>query len=176
MHQLKLDPGSGFKTCAGIAAYVMGKYHPHGDAAIYDAMVRLAQDFAARYPLVEGQGNFGSIDGDNAAAMRYTEARQTEVAEAMVADIGPPRGMFGMARLPIAIIGDRRAQASGVHRHCLSHGKCPGFRGDRRNAPMIGLNKHTLTTKPRILFYPLPNQHRLPRRPHSAITPPCPTT
>jgi topoisomerase-4 subunit A len=87
MHQLKLDPASGFKKCARIVGDVMGKYHPHGDAAIYDAMVRLAQDFAARYPLVEGQGNFGNIDGDNAAAMRYTEARLTLVAEAMLADI-----------------------------------------------------------------------------------------
>ena len=87
MHQLKLDPASGFKKCARIVGDVMGKYHPHGDAAIYDAMVRLAQEFAARYPLVEGQGNFGNIDGDNAAAMRYTEARLTEVAEAMLADI-----------------------------------------------------------------------------------------
>ncbi|MBK1659059.1 DNA topoisomerase IV subunit A [Paracraurococcus ruber] len=87
MHQLKLDPAAGFKKCARIVGDVMGKYHPHGDAAIYDAMVRLAQDFAARYPLVEGQGNFGNIDGDNAAAMRYTEARLTEVAQAMLAGI-----------------------------------------------------------------------------------------
>src|SRR5215218_3246501 len=84
MHQLKLDPAAGFKKCARIVGDVMGKYHPHGDAAIYDAMVRLAQDFAARYPLVEGQGNFGNIDGDNAAAMRYTEARLTEVARLML--------------------------------------------------------------------------------------------
>lgn len=87
MHQLKLDPAAGFKKCARIVGDVMGKYHPHGDAAIYDAMVRLAQDFAARYPLVEGQGNFGNIDGDNPAAMRYTEARLTEVAQAMLAAI-----------------------------------------------------------------------------------------
>ena len=87
MHQLRLDPTAGFKKCARIVGDVMGKYHPHGDAAIYDAMVRLAQDFAARYPLVEGQGNFGNIDGDNAAAMRYTEARLTEVAQAMLAGI-----------------------------------------------------------------------------------------
>src|ERR687889_2206761 len=87
MHQLKLDPAAGFKKCARIVGDVMGKYHPHGDAAIYDAMVRLAQDFAARYPLVEGQGNFGNIDGDNAAAMRYTEARLTEVAKALLAGI-----------------------------------------------------------------------------------------
>ncbi|MCX7370952.1 MAG: DNA topoisomerase IV subunit A [Alphaproteobacteria bacterium] len=87
MHQLKLDPASGFKKCARIVGDVMGKYHPHGDAAIYDAMVRLAQDFASRFPLVEGQGNFGNIDGDNAAAMRYTESRLTEVAQAMLANI-----------------------------------------------------------------------------------------
>jgi len=84
MRLLKLDPTAGFKKCARIVGDVMGKYHPHGDAAIYDAMVRLAQDFAVRYPLVEGQGNFGNIDGDNAAAMRYTEARLTEVARALM--------------------------------------------------------------------------------------------
>jgi hypothetical protein len=82
MHQLKLDPAAGFKKCARIVGDVMGKYHPHGDSSIYEALVRQAQDFAARYPLVEGQGNFGNIDGDNAAAMRYTEARLTEVAQA----------------------------------------------------------------------------------------------
>ncbi len=88
MHQLRLDPAAGFKKCARIVGDVMGKYHPHGDAAIYDAMVRLAQDFAVRYPLVEGQGNFGNIDGDNAAAMRYTEARLTAVAQALLDGIG----------------------------------------------------------------------------------------
>ncbi len=87
MHQLKLDPAAGLKKCARIVGDVMGKYHPHGDASIYEALVRLAQDFAARYPLVEGQGNFGNIDGDNAAAMRYTEARLTEVAQALLAGI-----------------------------------------------------------------------------------------
>jgi len=87
MHQLKLDPTSGFKKCARVVGDVMGKYHPHGDASIYDALVRLAQDFAARYPLVEGQGNFGNIDGDNAAAMRYTEARLTEVAQTLLSGI-----------------------------------------------------------------------------------------
>ena len=80
MRALKLDPASGFKKCARIVGDVMGKFHPHGDQAIYDAMVRLAQDFAVRYPLVEGQGNFGNIDGDNPAAMRYTEARLTQTA------------------------------------------------------------------------------------------------
>ncbi len=87
MHQLKLDPAAGFKKCARIVGDVMGKYHPHGDASIYEALVRQAQDFAARYPLVDGQGNFGNIDGDNAAAMRYTEARLTTVAEALLQGI-----------------------------------------------------------------------------------------
>ncbi|WP_135470251.1 DNA topoisomerase IV subunit A [Crenalkalicoccus roseus] len=87
MHQLKLDPAAGFKKCARVVGDVIGKYHPHGDAAVYEALVRLAQDFAARYPLVEGQGNFGNIDGDNAAAMRYTEARLTEVAQALLSGI-----------------------------------------------------------------------------------------
>jgi topoisomerase-4 subunit A len=87
MHQLRLDPGAGFKKCARVVGDVMGKFHPHGDVAIYDALVRLAQDFSARYPLVEGQGNFGNVDGDNPAAMRYTEARLTEVARALLAGI-----------------------------------------------------------------------------------------
>jgi topoisomerase-4 subunit A len=80
MRQLKLDPGSGFKKSARVVGDVIGKYHPHGDQSVYDALVRLAQDFAVRYPMIDGQGNFGNIDGDNAAAMRYTEARMTEVA------------------------------------------------------------------------------------------------
>ncbi|MFS8367012.1 DNA topoisomerase IV subunit A [Acetobacter oryzifermentans] len=84
MHQLRLDPASGFKKCARVVGDVIGKFHPHGDASVYEALVRLAQDFAARYPLVEGQGNFGSVDGDNPAAMRYTEARLTEVAVALL--------------------------------------------------------------------------------------------
>jgi topoisomerase-4 subunit A len=84
MRQLKLDPGSGFKKCARVVGDVMGKFHPHGDMSIYEALVRLAQDFASRYPLIEGQGNFGNIDGDNAAAMRYTESRMTEIASALL--------------------------------------------------------------------------------------------
>ena len=84
MRQLRLDPAQGFKKCARVVGDVMGKFHPHGDQAIYDALVRLAQEFAVRYPLVDGQGNFGNIDGDNAAAMRYTEARLTEVAMALL--------------------------------------------------------------------------------------------
>jgi len=84
MRELGLNPAAAFKKCARVVGDVMGKYHPHGDGAIYDAMARLAQDFAVRYPLVDGQGNFGNIDGDNPAAMRYTEARLTAVAEALL--------------------------------------------------------------------------------------------
>lgn len=80
MRQLRLDPDAGFKKSARVVGDVIGKYHPHGDQSVYDALVRLAQDFAVRFPLVDGQGNFGNIDGDSAAAMRYTEARMTEVA------------------------------------------------------------------------------------------------
>jgi topoisomerase-4 subunit A len=87
MRQLKLDPGSAFKKSARVVGDVIGKYHPHGDSSVYDAMVRLAQDFALRYPLVEGQGNFGNVDGDNAAAYRYTEARLTKTALALMAGL-----------------------------------------------------------------------------------------
>src|ERR1700740_99108 len=87
MRELKLDPRSGYKKCARVVGDVIGKFHPHGDVAVYDALVRLAQEFAQRYPLVDGQGNFGSVDGDGAAAMRYTESRLTAVAEAMLAGI-----------------------------------------------------------------------------------------
>ena len=84
MRTLRLDPGAAFKKSAKVVGDVMGNFHPHGDQAIYDAMVRLAQDFAQRYPLIDGQGNFGNIDGDNAAAMRYTESRLTEVARLLL--------------------------------------------------------------------------------------------
>jgi len=84
MHELRLDPGSGYKKCARVVGDVIGKFHPHGELAVYEALVRLAQDFAQRYPLVDGQGNFGNVDGDNAAAMRYTESRLSAVAGAML--------------------------------------------------------------------------------------------
>ncbi len=84
MRQLHLDPKNGYKKCARVVGDVIGKYHPHGDSAVYGAMVRLAQDFSVRYPLVDGQGNFGNIDGDGAAAMRYTEARLTEFAMSLM--------------------------------------------------------------------------------------------
>src|SRR6187455_1409782 len=84
MRLLRLDPGAAFKKSAKVVGDVMGNFHPHGDQAIYDALVRLAQDFAQRYPRVVGQGNFGNVDGDNPAAMRYTEARLTEVARLLI--------------------------------------------------------------------------------------------
>ena len=84
MRELGLNPQAGFKKCARVVGDVIGKFHPHGDQAVYDALVRLAQDFAVRYPLVEGQGNFGNVDGDNAAAMRYTESRLTAVAQTLL--------------------------------------------------------------------------------------------
>ncbi len=84
MQRLRLDPNSSFKKCARVVGDVMGQFHPHGDQSIYDALVRLAQDFSLRYPLIDGQGNFGNIDGDNAAAMRYTESRMTAVAEILL--------------------------------------------------------------------------------------------
>jgi topoisomerase IV subunit A len=87
MQILRLDPGTAFKKCAKIVGDVMGSFHPHGDQAIYDALVRLAQDFSSRYPLIDGQGNFGNIDGDGAAAYRYTEARMTEVARLLLEGI-----------------------------------------------------------------------------------------
>ncbi|MFL5643124.1 MAG: DNA gyrase subunit A, partial [Chloroflexota bacterium] len=87
MGEMGLSSTSSYRKCAAIVGEVMGKYHPHGDVALYDALVRLAQDFSMRYPLVDGQGNFGSVDGDSAAAMRYTEARLTAISGEMLADI-----------------------------------------------------------------------------------------
>src|SRR6201998_4355840 len=84
MRQLHLDPASGYKKCARVVGDVIGKFHPHGELAVYDALVRLAQAFSQRYPLVDGQGNFGNIDGDNAAAMRYTECRLTDAAQLLI--------------------------------------------------------------------------------------------
>ena len=87
MNEMGLASGSSYRKCAAIVGDVMGKYHPHGDQAIYDALVRMAQDFSLRYPLVDGQGNYGSVDGDPPAAMRYTEARMTAIAAEVLADI-----------------------------------------------------------------------------------------
>ena len=87
MRAMGLASNRGYRKCAKIVGEVMGNFHPHGDASIYDTLVRLAQDFNMRYPTVDGQGNFGSVDGDPPAAMRYTEARLTKLAEEMLADI-----------------------------------------------------------------------------------------
>ncbi len=110
MRQLRLDPGAGFKKSARVVGDVIGKYHPHGDQAVYDAMVRLAQEFAVRYPLIDGQGNFGNIDGDNPAAMRYTEARMTEVARLLLDGIDEDAVDFrdtydGTEREPVVLPG-----------------------------------------------------------------------
>ncbi|MDY7039557.1 MAG: DNA gyrase subunit A [Chloroflexota bacterium] len=95
MHDMGLQPGTPYRKSARIVGEVLGKYHPHGDAAVYDAMARMAQDFSLRYPLVDGQGNFGSVDGDAPAAMRYTEARMHDMGREMLADIGKDTVDFG---------------------------------------------------------------------------------
>jgi DNA gyrase subunit A len=87
MNEMGLSSSSSYRKCAAIVGDVMGKFHPHGDQAIYDALVRMAQDFSLRFPLVDGQGNFGSVDGDPPAAMRYTEARMTAITAEILADI-----------------------------------------------------------------------------------------
>src|SRR5688500_9248053 len=87
MSEQRIGPGSAHKKCARVVGDVLGKYHPHGDSAVYDALVRMAQDFSLRYPLIDGQGNFGSVDGDGAAAMRYTEARLSKVAVELLDDL-----------------------------------------------------------------------------------------
>jgi topoisomerase IV subunit A len=110
MRLLRLDPSAAFKKSAKIVGDVMGSFHPHGDQAIYDAMVRLAQDFSSRYPLVDGQGNFGNIDGDNAAAYRYTEARMTDVAQLLLDGIDEDAVDFrpnydGQSKEPVVLPG-----------------------------------------------------------------------
>lgn len=87
MHELGLTPDKGYRKCAKVVGDVLGKYHPHGDTAVYDALVRLAQDFSIRYTLVDGHGNFGSVDGDSAAAMRYTEAKMNKITLELLRDI-----------------------------------------------------------------------------------------
>jgi len=87
MHDMGLRSSAGFRKSATVVGEVLGKYHPHGDSAVYDSMVRMAQEFSLRYPLIKGQGNFGSIDGDSAAAMRYTEAKLQKISDEVLADI-----------------------------------------------------------------------------------------
>src|SRR6201747_115652 len=110
MHEMRLNPDSAARKCAKVVGEVMGTFHPHGDQAIYDALVRLAQDFAQRYPLVNGQGNFGNIDGDSAAAQRYTEARMTEVARLLLEGIDEDAVEFranydGQSKEPVVLPG-----------------------------------------------------------------------
>src|ERR1700732_4050214 len=110
MRLLRLDPGTPVKKSAKIVGDVMGSFHPHGDQSIYDALVRLAQDFSSRYPLVDGQGNFGNIDGDNPAAYRYTEARMTEVARLLLEGIDEDGVEFrpnydGQSKEPVVLPG-----------------------------------------------------------------------
>src|SRR5581483_9764344 len=110
MRQLRLDPGAAYKKSAKIVGDVMGNFHPHGDQAIYDALVRLAQDFNVRYPLIDGQGNFGNIDGDAPAAMRYTESRLTDVARLLLDGIDEDAVDFrptydGSDREPVVLPG-----------------------------------------------------------------------
>src|SRR6188472_2625594 len=95
MHEVSNDWNKAYKKSARIVGDVMGKYHPHGDTAIYDTIVRMAQDFSLRYPLVDGQGNFGSVDGDNPAAMRYTEIRMAKIAHELLADLDKETVDFG---------------------------------------------------------------------------------
>src|SRR2546425_11025584 len=110
MRLMRLDPGTPFNKSAKIVGHVMGSFHPHGDQSIYDALVRLAQDFSSRYPLVDGQGNFGNIDGDNPAAFRYTEARMTEVARLLLDGIDEDGVEFrpnydGQSKEPVVMPG-----------------------------------------------------------------------
>src|SRR6202051_1343757 len=119
MRLLRLDPGTPFKKSAKIVGDVMGSFHPHGDQAIYDAMVRLAQDFSSRYPRVDAQGNFGNIDGDNAAAYRYTEARMTEVARLLLDGIDEDAIDF---RPPYAGSGQEPGVLPGAFPNLLANG------------------------------------------------------
>src|SRR6516225_7091136 len=119
MRLLRLDPGAQFKKSAKIVGDVMGNFHPHGDQAIYDALVRLAQDFSSRYPLIDGQGNFGNIDGDGAAAYRYTEARMTPVAGLLLEGIAvgmatsiPPHNLAELCDAALYLIQHKNATAA----------------------------------------------------------------
>ena len=143
MGEMGLSATSSYRKCAAIVGEVMGKYHPHGDVALYDALVRLAQDFSMRYPLVDGQGNFGSVDGDSAAAMRYTEARLTAISAEMLADIDKDTVDFDdnydgtqkqpsvlPAKLPNLLINGSSGIAVG---HGDQHPAPPPGRGRRRD-------------------------------------------
>src|SRR5213595_525754 len=134
MGEMGLSASSSYRKCAAIVGEVMGKYHPHGDVALYDALVRLAQDFSMRYPLVDGQGNFGSVDGDGAAAMRYTEARLTPISKLLLDEIDQGTVDFQPnydgstqepkllpARLPMVLLNGASGIAVGLATEIPSH-------------------------------------------------------
>ena len=142
MMELGVTPDKPFRKSARIVGDVLGKYHPHGDSAVYDATVRLAQDFSTRYPLVEGQGNFGSVDGDGAAAMRYTEVRLSKLAMEMVRDLDKETVDFypnfdenaDAARRDAVTVSEPAGQRLRRHRrrHGDEHPAAQFRRGDRR--------------------------------------------
>jgi DNA gyrase subunit A len=128
MHELNNDWNRAYKKSARIVGDVIGKYHPHGDQSVYDTIVRMAQDFSMRHMLVDGQGNFGSVDGDNAAAMRYTEIRLAKIAHEMLADIDKETVDFGPnydgSEKEAARPAQQAAQPAGqrLRRYCGRHG------------------------------------------------------
>src|SRR3989449_2389241 len=134
MNESGLQPGRPYSKCARVVGDVLGKYHPHGDTAAYDALVRQAQDFSLRYPLIDGQGNFGSRDGDGAAAMRYTECRLTPIAELLLSEIDQNTVDFGVnydgafkepkllpARLPMVLLNGTSGIGVGMATDIPSH-------------------------------------------------------
>ena len=137
MGEMGLSSTSSFRKCAAIVGEVMGKYHPHGDVALYDALVRLAQDFSMRYPLIDGQGNFGSVDGDTAAAMRYTEARLTahRLGDARRHRQGHRRLRGQLRRHPEAAVGPAGQAAEPAHQRLVGHRR---RHGDQHPAPPPG--------------------------------------
>src|SRR2546423_6365309 len=134
MNELGLVPGRPYKKSATVVGDVLGKYHPHGDVALYDTLVRMVQNFSLRYPLVDGQGNFGPVDGDSAAAYRYTEARLTRAATTMLEDIDKntvafvpnfddplPEPTVLAARLPDLLVNGSAGNAGGITPHTSPH-------------------------------------------------------
>ena len=137
MNELGMSPDKPFKKCARIVGEVLGKYHPHGDSSVYEALVRMAQDFSTRYLMVDGHGNFGSVDGDGAAAMRYTEARMHKITQSMLADIDCETVEFGPnfdgslqepmvlpVRLPMLLLNGVSGIAVGMATNIPPHNLC----------------------------------------------------
>ena len=127
MNELGMTPDKPYKKCARIVGEVLGKYHPHGDTAVYDALVRMAQDFSTRYQTIDGHGNFGSVDGDSAAAMRYTEARMAHITTSMLADIDSETVDFttnfdGSLEEPLCSGKIANASFKWFQRYCCRHG------------------------------------------------------